>query len=837
MQRFWAAMAVQFGKHVRLVIAAVVLITLVLGFGLRNLEFATGQDSYLNETDQVAIDNVAYQDLFGGQAMLTLWSSEGEADLVDLLSSSENRAAMQEAADRLRADDGVLAVIDPVTAITLTENLVVGGAEGVAGQMLLGAVARETDPEAAAIRTADAGTTLERLTAAGEQSLDNPAWVDFLLNDNQGEIRKALRSFFPDREHAQMLTRLVGNADIVEEGETAETVVAATAGLDFEGWDTLTTGAPVLLKDINDYLQGGMLTLGAIALAVMAAVLFLVFRVRWRLLSLGVVVVGLIWAFGAFGYTGIPLSLVTISGLPILIGVGVDFAIQMHSRVEEEVVIDHDAHPIAQTTTNLVPPLIIATIAAVAGFAALQLSAVPMIRDFSVLLSIGIVTLCLVGVVLPTALLGAREYRSRTETGDYSHGVLGRIVVVLGSLPKALGPVLVVAGVAIFVGGIFAEGSFRLQSDPEEWVDQSSQVVADIETLRQETGSAAELGYYIQADDVFTDDMAAFVHDFVYRETEGNDELLTASSLVTTVSFLLEIPGTTNLPPTGEDVRAVYEAAPPDIQRSLLADNGEALNVVYRVGAGSLEERADLIDAIEERLDPPEGISATASGLAVVGVGLLRNAEENRALLTYAALALVAVWLVIRLMSVVRALLAMVPVLIAVGGSSLIIAGLGFELSPLTTVSGPLVVAICTEFSVLILVRYLEERRRGCAPKEATDVASARTGRAFVTSALTTVGGFLVLVFSAMPLLRDFGAIVALNVTVALLSALVVLPPLLVWADGKGWVIRERGRGRNGRELDFRDDVLTSSEPLNLVTDSHAGNGAGVPASGRGDLR
>ena len=44
----------------------------VLGFGITRLEFATGQDSYLDEDDEVAIDNVAYQDLFGGQAMLGL---------------------------------------------------------------------------------------------------------------------------------------------------------------------------------------------------------------------------------------------------------------------------------------------------------------------------------------------------------------------------------------------------------------------------------------------------------------------------------------------------------------------------------------------------------------------------------------------------------------------------------------------------------------------------------------------------------------------------------------------------------------------------------------------
>ena len=43
---------------------------------------------------------------------------------------------------------------------------------------------------------------------------------------------------------------------------------------------------------------------------------------------------------------------------------------------------------------------------------------------------------------------------------------------------------------------------------------------------------------------------------------------------------------------------------------------------------------------------------------------------------------------------------------------------------------------------------------------------------------------------SSLPLLRDFGIIVAMNVAVALLSALVVLPPMLVWADERHWVSR-----------------------------------------------
>jgi predicted RND superfamily exporter protein len=100
------------------------------------------------------------------------------------------------------------------------------------------------------------------------------------------------------------------------------------------------------------------------------------------------------------------------------------------------------------------------------------------------------------------------------------------------------------------------------------------------------------------------------------------------------------------------------------------------------------------------------------------------------------------------------------------------------------------VIAACTEFTSLILLRYVEERRRGFEPREAVDVAASRTGRAFVVSALTAIAGVAVLSFSSLPLLADFGRIVALNVTVALLSALVVLPPMLVWADKRNWVSR-----------------------------------------------
>ncbi len=107
-----------------------------------------------------------------------------------------------------------------------------------------------------------------------------------------------------------------------------------------------------------------------------------------------------------------------------------------------------------------------------------------------------------------------------------------------------------------------------------------------------------------------------------------------------------------------------------------------------------------------------------------------------------------------RLRSVVRALLSMVPVLIATGAASLVAWAFDLQLSPMTAVGGPLIVALCTEFTSLILLRFIEERQRGYSPRDAVSVTAARTGRAFIVSALTAISGVAVIAFSSLPLLQ-----------------------------------------------------------------------------------
>ena len=96
---------------------------------------------------------------------------------------------------------------------------------------------------------------------------------------------------------------------------------------------------------------------------------------------------------------------------------------------------------------------------------------------------------------------------------------------------------------------------------------------------------------------------------------------------------------------------------------------------------------------------------------------------------------------------------------------------------------GALVIALSTEFAVLLDGRYREERRAGHAPAEALRRTYRSTGAAVLASGATAIAGFAVLVFSDVRMLQEFGIVTVVDLSVSLLGVLAVLPAVLVLAE------------------------------------------------------
>jgi predicted RND superfamily exporter protein len=120
---------------------------------------------------------------------------------------------------------------------------------------------------------------------------------------------------------------------------------------------------------------------------------------------------------------------------------------------------------------------------------------------------------------------------------------------------------------------------------------------------------------------------------------------------------------------------------------------------------------------------------------------------------------------------------------LATGWAALGLAIAGVPLNPMSATLGALVIAIATEFSVLLAGRFEEERAPGVPIGEALRRAYSRTGMAVVASGITAIAGFAALMATDIRMLRDFGIVTVVDLAVALLGVLLVLPAALVWAE------------------------------------------------------
>lgn len=804
MSALWTGLASLISRRYLWLLAVALVATGVFAIGVPRLKFSTGQDTIVSPSSQVYQDNLRYQRQFGGDPALVLF--EGE---VRQLFSEGNREELAGLEAELNETGLYQAVLSPLTVLEFARDQIELG-----GVLAPAALAREQDAAAAQARqeAAAAGASpaeqeaaaeaardrlarefserhavdAQRLAQAGEQSIENPRFVDFLIFDEQGNVRSDMRGTFPDEQHALMVVRLNGNMTIDEQGEAAADAVDLVNGHTFEGLSVLPSGSPLLLKEINDSMQESMARMALLAGAIMVVVLLFVFQARWRLVSLPVVLIGCLWAFGLLGFLDVPLTMVTISGLPIFIGLGVDFAIQLHYRFEEEGERSGAAAAgLRESMRNLGPALSIAVLVAAVGFLAMRFSRVPMIRDFGLMLTVGVVVLFLAGLMLLQSVLFARDRNRRawatrpSRLARWLNVEQGTAFVTDWAVRRALA--VVAAGVLVAAAGLLLDERIPIETDPERFVPQDSHVLDELERIRLVAGSSSELGLMIEADDVIQPDVLAWMAGYERRMLEEHPrELLRSGSIASTVSTVTEAP------PTAEEAEAVLAVAPDALTRTFVSEDRRLAHIIFAVGAISLTERERLLDEMQAAFDAPDGVTVTASGLAVVGIEAVHALTANRPVMTYSALGAIFLALLLLYRSPVKAGAPLVAVLVAVGASSAVLYLSGLDLNPLTSVSGPLIIAMSTEFSVIMMSRYFEERRRGLAPTEAMHTAAMRIGRAITASGLTATGGFAVLAFSGFPLLDAFGKVTALNIGLSLLSSLIVLPPLLVWLDERG---------------------------------------------------
>jgi predicted RND superfamily exporter protein len=476
-------------------------------------------------------------------------------------------------------------------------------------------------------------------------SIDNEEFVATVVFDlarPRGTPKARLSYLFPNAKSAQIIIRLKPDLSEAERRRAIGLIEAAVADttprkacreegkpapcFELEGGSYVVSGAPVVIEGVAQALKDALLVLFAVAIGVMALVLFLVFRSRWPLLPLLVALAAVAITFALLALVGGALTMASIAALPILIGLGVDYAIQFQARYDEIEAADGEFvnQEFAKSTAAVGGPTIAAAcIATAAGFLALQLSPIPMVRGFGWLLIAGIAIAFFLALTFGFSALTLLGRRS------LSAGRRPRPPERLLSLSLRYPDWVLSIGIALAVVGWVAGTQVETVSDIRSLAPQNIKAIENLNDLQDTTGVSGELDVRIQAPDLTDPATIEWMAGFKQRVSAGNgftgEDPSCLQAEICPGPALSDFLVRGNEKPTKQGIEATLAALSPySLQQVAPVDPrtgkvGNTALISFGIRAQSLEDQQHLIERVRGEIgQPPPGVEVQLAGLPVI---------------------------------------------------------------------------------------------------------------------------------------------------------------------------------------------------------------------------
>jgi hydrophobe/amphiphile efflux-3 (HAE3) family protein len=651
-------------------------------------------------------------------------------------------------------------------------------------------------------------------------SIDDANFVSDLVFDSSkpaGTPKQRFAYLFPSSDSALISVRMKAG---LSEAQRTRTIALIRSAVGMEQWHLqhgetyLLTGEPVIVAELTSSITHSIELLLIAVLLVMAASLGLIFLGRPRLLPLALALLAAALTFGALSAVGASLTMASVAVLPVLVGLAVDYSIQFQSRVGETLANEQGrevdrAEQIAGAAAAGAPTIVTAGVASAAAMLVLLLSPVPMVRGFGVLLVVGVVIalVCALSVGAAAMALGRSRHAAQAHA---ARGPMARVLlsawlgarelladnpltrllmrVALVGAVRHPGRVLGV-GLALAALGWGLDTQTKVETDITKLVPSNLSSLQALSKLERTTGVGGEIDLTVSGKSLttprtiewMTSYQSAVLTRFGYSASRGcgKARLCPAFSL----PDLFEAEGSSKSKLSAREVSGLLSVIPPYFSQDVITPDRHVATLAFGIRLMSLTQEQQLLNQMSASLHPPTGISAHLVGLPVLAARSgSQVADPWRRLETLLA-GLIAVALVLLLAfrgDRRRALTPLVPIVLATGWSALILFAVRVPLNPMSVTLGALVIAISTEFSVLLSERHRQEMEAGHDLVEALGRSYSRTGAAVAASGTTAIAGFGVLALSDIRMLRDFGLVTLIDLSVSLLGVLVALPAALV---------------------------------------------------------
>lgn len=249
------------------------------------------------------------------------------------------------------------------------------------------------------------------------------------------------------------------------------------------------------------------------------------------------------------------------------------------------------------------------------------------------------------------------------------------------------------------------------------------------------------------------------------------------------------------------DVSSVQDIISTPALRQLMvsADNKAfymAVTLEAAPGSPQSSQAYQRITEIVEHATAGSALSAHVTGQAAIVGDMSIVTAHDMHLIEIATAALVLLILLVIYRRPATVLLPLITIGVSIAAAQGLVSALthiGMSVSSFTIVLMTAMIAGAgTDYAVFLISRYHEYIRSGVDSDRAVQQALGSIGKVIGASAATVAVTFLGMIFTRLPAFTSVGPALAVSIAVAFVSAVTILPAVLVLAGRRGWIAPRR---------------------------------------------
>ncbi|MBN1858168.1 RND family transporter [Candidatus Bipolaricaulota bacterium] len=579
-------------------------------------------------------------------------------------------------------------------------------------------------------------------------------------------------------------------------------------------------GEAATLAAVKELITNDLVLLSPLVVFVILLILFASFRsVRGVVLPILTVVIATIWTLGIMSIAGVPLSIMTTVVPTILIAVGSAYGIHIINRFN----LDMRERPekdwaISNTIRHTGIAVLMAGLTTMAGFLSFSSSRIQVIREFGLFTAIGVVCSLLFALTFVPAILSlapvARKpgKTDRAKAGD----LLVKPLIGLGTVTTSKSRIFLVAAALLVAASAVGIANIRVESDLVQMFGKKTQIMQDNEFFNRHFSGTMTLQIIIEADrpDAIKEpavlhrieQIQAYVDQF---ELVGNSQSIV--DVIKEMNRVMNaeqesfytIPDSKNL--VSQYLLLYSLTGDERVLENLVSYDYSTANLTVFLKSGNLTALRSLENAIDEYIagnidmgDINVNMTGRVSTLTVLSELIVQSQ------LLSIGISLVLVFLITSLIfrSGLLGVICTMPIVVTIAVSFGLMGWLDVPLDLATVLIASIAVGIGIDYSIHYVNHYRTARKNGMTPEAAVIQTNTMAGRAIIYNALAVGAGFLVLILSNLASIGVLGAMIALTMFVSSLGALILIPAILSSFERRAFFRKRLLRHANGVPAD-----------------------------------